>query len=113
MHVISRKTLKAFWEIHADAEKPLQTWFHLVNASRWRNWDEVKQLFGKKVDRYRDFSIFDIGGNKYRLIAVINYQNQKVFIRSVLTHASYDRDDWKEDAFKLKRFGSKRTGRES
>ena len=105
MHVISRKALKTFWEMHADAERPLQLWFRLAKTATWPSWENVKNLFGKRVDRYRAFTIFDIGGNKYRLVTVINYQNQKVFIRHVMTHAVYSRGDWKKDKFTVKRFG--------
>lgn len=105
MHVISQKMLREFWDRHADAESPLRAWFGLVKKAEWGGPDEMKELFGAKVDQYRQFTIFDIGGNKYRLIAVINYQNQKVFVRRVLTHKAYDRGEWRKDPFTVKRFG--------
>ena len=107
MHIISQKILREFWDKRADAESPLRAWFGLVRKGDWDRPEEMKKLFGRKVDQYRQFTIFDIGGNKYRLIAVINYQNQKVFVRQLLTHRAYDEGEWNKDSFTVKRFGKK------
>lgn len=107
MHVISQKPLRTFWEKHPSVKSALKAWFQWVKRCTWESLADVKQDFGDRVDQHRQFTIFDVGGNKCRLIAVINYQNQKVFVRRVLTHAEYDRDQWKEDAFEVKRFGKR------
>ena len=96
MHVISPKLLRQFWTAHPDARGPLSRWAKLAKTSRWSTFDDVKAAFGKRVDRYRQYVIFDIGGNKYRLIAVIHYNRGRVYLRHVLTHAEYDRDRWKD-----------------
>jgi mRNA interferase HigB len=96
MHVISRKKLRQFVAVHPRAKAPLDTWFHRARRASWLTFDEVKAE-SPQADRYRQFVIFDIGGNKYRLIAEINYRTQKLYIRHMLTHADYTRGDWKTE----------------
>ncbi len=99
MHVITRKALTEFWKIHAGAKPPLKTWFKAANRGSFKNLAELKQTF-KSVDYVsagrKGFYVFDIGGNKYRLITAIHFNRQKLFIRHVLTHAQYDKGDWKK-----------------
>jgi mRNA interferase HigB len=97
MHVISQKRLREFWQIHNDAESPLRSWHQTTEQAEWESFDDVRAIFGKRVDQVDKFVVFDIGGNKYRLIAVIHYDRQKVYVRHVLTHAEYDRGKWKDD----------------
>ena len=96
MHVISRKKLVDFWRKHPQAKGPLIFWFKIAKRSKWRTFAEVRQGWGS-ADQVRKYVVFDIGGNKYRLIAVIHYNRQKLFIRYVLTHGEYDKEDWKFD----------------
>lgn len=96
MHVISRRMLREFWNVHPRARKPLDDWYKVARAAEWGSFDEVR-LARADADVYRRFVIFDIGGNKYRLIAVIHYNRRKVFVRAVLTHADYTRGDWKDE----------------
>ncbi len=88
-----------FWKIHADAEAPLKTWFKAASRGSFGNLAELKQTF-KSVDYVsagrKGFYVFNIGGNKCRLIAVIHFNAQKLFIRHVLTHAQYDKGEWKK-----------------
>jgi len=97
MHVISLKKLREFWEHHPNAEKPSRAWHQIAENAQWDNFDDVRSVFGKRVDRVDKFVVFDIGGNKYRLIAVIHYNRQKVYVRHVLTHSDYDFGTWKDD----------------
>ncbi len=90
MRVISNRKLIAFGDEHPDAVAPLQTWRRLVEAGRFENFADLRQTFGS-VDRVGDFHVFDIGGNKYRVIAAIHFNRQMLFVRHVLTHAQYDR----------------------
>ncbi len=94
MHVISRKKLKGFWEQHPDSRKPLEAWFKIVQSSRYQAFSELRRTF-PKADKVEDKIVFDIGGNKYRLVAVIHFNRAKVYVRQVLTHREYDRGEWK------------------
>src|SRR3989338_5790966 len=96
MHVISKKKLKDFWEQHADSKKPLEAWFKIIRASRYQTLNELRRTF-PKADKVGDRIVFDIGGNKYRLVAVIHFNRFKVYVRHVLTHQQYDYDQeaWK------------------
>ena len=95
MHVISKKGLASSGERYAKAEMPLKAWFKKATKADWDDFHDVKEMF-PQTDQYKGLVIFDIGGNKYRLIAEINYARGKVFIRQMLTHAEYDRGDWKD-----------------
>ncbi len=96
MHLITRSTLTQFWEKHPNAETSLRTWYKLTTWAQWQNFAELHQAF-PSADQVGNLTVFNIGGNKYRLIALIDYKYQKVFIRHVLTHAEYDKEDWKND----------------
>lgn len=96
MHVISRRMLREFWKVHPRSKKPLDDWFKVARAADWASFDDVR-LARADADVYRRFVIFDIGGNKYRLITAIHYNRRKVFVRAVLTHADYTRGDWKDE----------------
>jgi len=70
-------------------------WANVVKASSWANPAELKAVFGS-ADFVGDLTVFDIGGNKYRLIAFVDYRRQIVYIKSILTHQQYDLGDWKK-----------------
>jgi mRNA interferase HigB len=94
MRIISRATLRTFWERHPPAAGPLKTWFALVSTADWRAPADVKAMFGRTVDFVADNRIiFDIGGNKYRLIVRVSYEYGQVLIKFVGTHAEYDKID--------------------
>ena len=98
MHVVSQKALRVFAETHADAAPQLRAWFKLARRGRFRNLAELKRTFAS-VDmvpvKGRSFYIFNIGGNKYRLITAIHFNTQRLFVRNILTHAEYDTERWK------------------
>ena len=100
MRVISKSRLREFWQEagHEDAGNPLQAWHtHVSNrATAWRSWSDVKAEFAT-ASPVGDCVVFNIGGNKYRLITRIRYQSQKVFVLKVMTHAEYDKDKWKKE----------------
>ena len=95
MHVISRRPLQDFSAIQGDAESPLKTWFKAASAGRFSDLVELKQTFGN-VDYVRaggkGFYVFDIGGNKYRLIARVDFEEQMLLIQTVMTHEKYNRE---------------------
>jgi mRNA interferase HigB len=95
MRVITRKRLVEFGGVHPDARQPLAEWYLLTSKGRFSGFNELKQTFGS-ADHVGKFTVFDIGGNKYRLIAAVHYNRGIVYIRHVLTHAEYDLGKWKE-----------------
>lgn len=94
MHVISRKALKAAVTCHADLEAPLDTWYRSAKKAQWKSLTDVRQTY-PYADAVREYTVFNIKGNAYRLIVNINYQTGRIFIRHVLTHAEYDKGWWK------------------
>ena len=96
MRVISKRRLQEFWREYPESEKPLLSWYEIVKKSDWKNFSEVRETF-RHADVYRDCVIFDIGGNKFRLITKIRYQKKRIYIRFVLNHSDYDKDFWKQD----------------
>jgi len=95
MHVISKKKLREFWEDHPKAKTPLVAWFQIAKHAEWQTFAEVRQTFNT-TDQVGRFTVFDIAGNKYRLIAVIHFNRQKLYVRHVLTHGEYDQGKWKQ-----------------
>ena len=89
MRVISNKTLKEFSAIHPQADIALQAWRQIIESREFGSFSDLKQVFNS-VDRVDDFYIFNIGGNKYRLIAAIHFDKSRLFIRHVFTHAEYN-----------------------
>ncbi|MGH9760866.1 MAG: type II toxin-antitoxin system HigB family toxin [Blastocatellia bacterium] len=81
---------------HPQARKPFQRWENLTIASRFENFAEVKAMF-PSADMVGACVVFNLGGNKYRLIAKINYEFEVVTIKHLLTHPEYDKDSWKSD----------------
>lgn len=100
MRVISKARLKQFWESpgHEDAEGPLRAWYTHVNskAVAWQSWGGVKAAFAR-ASIVGDCVIFNVGGNKYRLVTRIRYLSQKVFVLKGMTHTEYDLDKWKDE----------------
>ena len=94
MHIISRKMLREFWLTHADSEKALARWFKIMQRNDFTSFAELRATF-PTADKVGDWIVFNIGGNKYRLIASIHFNRHKVYVRHVLTHQEYDRGDWK------------------
>jgi mRNA interferase HigB len=94
MHIISRKALKDFWEKHPDSEGPLQAWYKIVKASNYASFNHLRETF-RTADMVGDKIVFNIGGNKYRLITVVHFNSGRVYVRHVLTHGDYDREGWK------------------
>ena len=95
MHVISEKMGRDYWERHPDTETALRAWFRLVNHSTWEQFADVRSSCAS-ADQVGKFTVFNIGGNKCRLIASIHYNRGKVFVRAVLTHEDYDTGAWKD-----------------
>jgi mRNA interferase HigB len=99
MRVISKARLKQFWESpgYEDADGPLRAWYTHVNSRTvaWQSWGDAKADFSS-ASLVGSCVVFNIGGNKYRLITRILYVSQKVFVLKVMSHKEYDEDKWKE-----------------
>jgi mRNA interferase HigB len=95
MHVITRKRLNEFAGKYPETETALANWYSLAKHGDFSNYDELKAMFSS-ADRVGKLTVFNIGGNKVRLVAAIHYNRKKIYIRAVLTHAEYDEGKWKE-----------------
>ncbi|CAO3447923.1 type II toxin-antitoxin system HigB family toxin [Azospirillum largimobile] len=94
MQIIARRTLKEFWDHHPQAEAPLEAWYAQVKTASWQTPADIKREFGATVDFIADNRvIFDIGGNKFRLIVHVAYRFKRVLVKFVGTHKDYDRID--------------------
>jgi mRNA interferase HigB len=96
MNIISKVPLVKFWEKHPAAKTALDSWYKISKKARWKNLVDAKNDF-PHADLVGVCTIFNIGGNKYRLITKISYRTQKIFIRFVLTHREYDKGIYKKD----------------
>jgi mRNA interferase HigB len=94
MHVISKKRLIEFYTIHSTSKSPLLKWFQEIKKGSFQTIAEIRLLY-PHADKVGRRTVFNSGGNEYRLITRINYLTQKVFIVRILTHAEYDKNDWK------------------
>ena len=93
MKLISNKALRQFAILHPDAEAPLLAFRQLIEKGSYQNFSTLRTIF-PGVDKVGDRYVFNIGGNKYRLIAAIAFAPQLVWVKAVLTHAEYDKGDW-------------------
>jgi mRNA interferase HigB len=94
MHVISRKRLKEAVARRGDLEAPLDAWFRIAKKAEWKNQADVRKTFSS-ADAVGKWTVFNVKGNRYRLITEINYVFSRIYIRHVLPHAEYDRGIWK------------------
>jgi mRNA interferase HigB len=95
VRVLALKTLRMFWEKHADAEQPLRAWYKVTQKARWKSFHDLKSTY-RSASQYRECYVFNVHGNHYRLIAKISPDWKYLFVCLVLTHPEYDRDAWKE-----------------
>lgn len=95
MHMISRKALQQFWKQYPDSKGPLIRWFKIVEKAEFSTFNELRQTF-PSADKVDELIVFNIRGNKYRLITSIHFNRSKVYIRHVLIHSEYDKGAWKK-----------------
>ena len=93
MRVISKKILREFWEKHSDSEQQLKSWFQETSNAEWNSPDDIKIEYPSASILSNNRVVFNIKGNKYRLIVRINYDYKMAWIRFVGTHAEYDKID--------------------
>jgi mRNA interferase HigB len=94
MHIISRKALREFWERHPDSLGALTRWYTIVRRTNFKDFNELRATF-PSADWVEGLVVFNISGNRYRLIAAIHFNRARIYIRNVLTHEEYDQGAWK------------------
>jgi mRNA interferase HigB len=104
LHIISRKKLLEAGTRHGSKVAiPLDSWYRIAKRARWEGLEDVRRTYPHadavavgKGDQKRVYTVFNVGGNNFRLITEIFYDDETVLIRHVLTHAEYDKEDWKK-----------------
>lgn len=95
MRIITKRRILEFGEKHPDSVSSLNIWYKIISKSNYNSFNELRQTF-PGADMVNNLTVFNIGGNKYRLIAAIHYNKKIVYIRHILTHTDYDKNKWKE-----------------
>jgi mRNA interferase HigB len=98
MHVISASRLKKYCVLYSNAQPSLRAWLKLTSKTSWDDLVQTRKTF-PSADLVGNLTIFNVAGNNFRLITYIDYERKKVFIREFLTHAEYDKGNWKRDAW--------------
>ena len=96
MRITSEKRLKDYWENDSNFEQSGRLWITRMRACSARNLIELRTIFGT-ADSVGNFTVFNLRGNTYRLVVLIDYDSQRVFVRHIMTHSEYDTDKWKND----------------
>jgi len=99
MNIITRKRILAFGDRHPDAKRPLELWYRTVRRARWESIQDVRRVYrhadAVEVGSGKVVTVFNIGGNKYRLVTAIHYNRQRVYVLRLMTHAAYRKGIWK------------------
>jgi mRNA interferase HigB len=98
MRVVSYRRLREFHEKHADVRSVLDNWFKVASKADWSNLIEVQSIF-PSAEAVSNFMVFNLKGNRYRLIVSIDYERQVIYVKYVLTHGEYDKERWKNDPY--------------
>ena len=93
MRIIAKRTLRVFWKIEPGAEQALKAWYAIAAKANWSSPTDVKTAYGNASIVGNDRIVFNIGGNRYRLIVRFDYRHRIGFVRFVGTHAEYDAVD--------------------
>ena len=95
MHIITRKKILDFAKRYPECSTALDAWYRIVKHTKFGNIAELRGVF-PNADQVGGFTVFNIGGNKVRLISAVHYNTQQLYIRHVLTHNEYDKNKWRE-----------------
>ncbi|MGB0562506.1 MAG: type II toxin-antitoxin system HigB family toxin [Spirulinaceae cyanobacterium] len=98
MRVISRKILRDYCQSHANSCDALYSWYRVASKAKWSNITDVQATY-KTAESVGNFTVFNIKGNRYRLITDVVYEYQRIYIKYILPHAEYDKDKWKNDPY--------------
>ena len=94
MHIVNYKAIRLFFATYPDARPALDRWYRLTKRARWASFAELRTTFAS-ADFVAPCVVFDIGGNKYRLVAEVNYRSKLLFVRCIMTHAEYQKGAWR------------------
>lgn len=95
MHIITRKRILEFSQKHSEAERPLDRWYRIAKRTNFESFLDLRRTF-RSADQVGKLTVFNIGGNRFRLVTYIVYAKKRIYIRDILTHTDYDRGRWKE-----------------
>jgi mRNA interferase HigB len=95
MHITTRKRLIEFAKKHPDCSSALESWYRIVKRTDFNTFMELRQTF-PSADKVDNLAVFNIGGNKARLIAAIHFNTHRLYIRHGLTHEEYNRGSWRK-----------------
>ncbi len=98
MHLITIRNLRQDSVVYPDVEKQIKDWYDVVKVAEWQSLIEVQVIY-RDAEAVGNFTVFNIKGNKYRLIVSIDYEAQLIYYKYFLTHAEYNRDSWKNDDY--------------
>jgi mRNA interferase HigB len=98
MHLITISNLRQDAAPYADVQKQLKEWYDIVRTAEWQSLIDVQATY-REAEAVSNFTVFNIKGNKYRLIVSIDYEEQLVYYKYFLTHAEYDKEQWKNDPY--------------
>jgi mRNA interferase HigB len=93
-HVIAKPRLREFWEHNRDAQKELENWYKTARKAHWTSLTDLR-IANPKADQVGRCLIFNICGNKYRLIVRVTQNWKRLYVRHVLTHKDYDKQAWR------------------
>jgi len=100
MNVITKKRVMDFMNKHPDSTTALEQWYRTARKAQWSRIQDVRLIFPHAdlvtVKSGNTVTVFNIGGNKYRLVAAIHYNRQRLYVLRIMTHAEYSRDAWKD-----------------
>ena len=94
MHVVSHKAIRNFCEEHPRARNAMDHWYRVAKRAAWSCFADVRHTFGT-ADFVTPYVVFDVGGNKYRIVAEINFLRRVLFVRAILTHKEYEKGAWR------------------
>lgn len=98
MHLISIRALRNDAAEYADISQSIEAWYAVVRQARWKKLEDVRKIY-RDAEAVGHFTVFNVKGNKYRLIVGIDYSSGTVYYKYLLTHADYDKNKWKNDPY--------------
>ncbi len=100
MWVISKKRLQEYWTKHPDTKGWLENWYEAACQARWRSLKDVRKMFphadSVKVASNKSATVFNVCGNRHRMITAVHYNTGKIFVMAIMTHSEYSKNKWKE-----------------